>query len=117
MKYSKLQLWERFQKYYKEFPTIGMALDLSRINFADNFFSEMEPRIQAAFLEMDKLEAGAIANPDEIALLFAVGEIRMVGFEQPRWLAGRDLGFIAAHSANDMAGMVRSFQSFGMQVK
>ena len=65
MKYSKQQLWERFQNYYKEFPTIGMAIDLSRINFADNYFSEMEARIQSAFLEMDKLEAGAIANPDE----------------------------------------------------
>lgn len=65
MKYSKQQLWERFQKYYTEFPTVGMALDLSRINFADNFFSQMEQRIQSAFLEMDALEAGAIANPDE----------------------------------------------------
>ena len=30
-------------------------------------------------------------------------------------LAGRDLGFIAAHSANDMAGMVRSFTKWDAQ--
>jgi acetolactate synthase I/II/III large subunit len=32
-------------------------------------------------------------------------------------LAGRDLGFIAAHSANDMAGMVRSFTKWDAQPK
>ena len=64
MKYSKLQLWERSQKYYREFPTIGMAVDVSRINFTPNCFSEMEPRIRAAFFEMDHLESGVIANLD-----------------------------------------------------
>jgi len=32
-------------------------------------------------------------------------------------LAGRDLGFIAAHSANDMAGMVRSYTKWDAQPK
>ena len=32
-------------------------------------------------------------------------------------IAGRDLGFIAAHSANDMAGMVRSFTKWDAQPK
>jgi acetolactate synthase I/II/III large subunit len=32
-------------------------------------------------------------------------------------IAGRDLGFIAAHSANDMAGMVRSFTKWDGQPK
>src|SRR4029077_21125196 len=32
-------------------------------------------------------------------------------------VAGRDLGFIAAHSANDMAGMVRSFTKWDAQPK
>ena len=31
MSYSKPQLWQRFQKYYTEFPTLGLALDLSRM--------------------------------------------------------------------------------------
>lgn len=65
MNYSKLQLWERFQKYYTEFPTIGLALDLSRMRCDEEFFAQMEARIQMAFADMDALEAGAIANPDE----------------------------------------------------
>ena len=65
MNYTKLQWWERFQKYYKEFPEIDLAIDLSRMNVDDEFFEKMEPRMQKAFGEMDALEAGAIANPDE----------------------------------------------------
>jgi glucose-6-phosphate isomerase len=65
MNYTKLQWWERFQKYYTEFPTLGLAVDLSRMNIDDEFFAKMEPRIQKALTDMDALEAGAIANPDE----------------------------------------------------
>ena len=65
MNYTKLQLWERFQKYNTEFPEIDLAIDLSRMHVDDEFFEKMEPRMQKAFAEMDALEAGAIANPDE----------------------------------------------------
>src|SRR5665213_264387 len=65
MKLTKLQWWERFQKYYTEFPELGLAIDLSRMNVDDAFFAAMEPRIQKAFADMDALEKGAIANPDE----------------------------------------------------
>ena len=65
MNYTKLQWWERFQKYYTEFPTLGLAVDLSRMNVDDAFFATMEPKIQKAFADMAALEAGSIANPDE----------------------------------------------------
>ena len=65
MKYSKLQLWQRFQQYYTEFPELGLAIDLCRMNFPEAFLSSMEPLLQHAFAEMRKLEAGAQANPDE----------------------------------------------------
>ncbi|MEI9962555.1 MAG: glucose-6-phosphate isomerase [Limisphaerales bacterium] len=65
MNYSKLQWWERFQKYYTEFPTLGLAMDLSRMNVDDAFFAAMEPKIQKALADMAALESGAIANPDE----------------------------------------------------
>lgn len=65
MNYSKLQWWERFQKYYTEFPTLGLAVDLSRMNVDDAFFANMEPKMQKAFADMAALEKGAIANPDE----------------------------------------------------
>ena len=65
MNYTKQQLWQRFQKYYTEFPGLGLALDLSRMNFGDDFFASMEAPIQKAFAAMTELERGAIANPDE----------------------------------------------------
>jgi len=65
MAYSKRELWERFTKYYLDFPDLGLAVDVSRIDFPDKFFPEMKPRMEVAFKEMAELEAGAIANPDE----------------------------------------------------
>ncbi len=65
MSHSKLQWWERFQKYYTEFPEVGLAVDLSRMNVSDEFFAKMEPRVQKALAAMAALEKGAIANPDE----------------------------------------------------
>jgi len=62
---SKEDLWNRFQRYYTEFPTIGLAIDLSRMNFDGNFLASMETRIQRAFVAMDELEKGGIANPEE----------------------------------------------------
>ncbi len=62
---SKQQLWKRFQQFYSEFPKLGLAVDLSRMHFDDDFFSLMEPRIQKAFAAMAELEKGTIANPDE----------------------------------------------------
>jgi len=65
MSYSSQELWERFQKYYYYYPNIDLALDLSRMDLVDDFFEKMSPHAQRAFAEMEALEAGAIANPDE----------------------------------------------------
>jgi len=65
MSYTKLDWWKRFQKYYTEFPALGLTLDLSRMNIDDVFLTAMAPRVQQAFAAMAALEKGAIANPDE----------------------------------------------------
>lgn len=65
MNLSKQQLWEKFQKNYTEYPSLGLAVDLSRMNFKDSFFPSMEQRVKKAFRAMADLEKGAIANPDE----------------------------------------------------
>ena len=65
MNYTKLQWWDRFQKYHFAFPAVGLAVDLSRMNVDDAFFAGMEAPIQKAFAAMAALEKGAIANPDE----------------------------------------------------
>lgn len=65
MKYSKSQLWQRFQQYYTEFPELGLGLDLSRMNFTEDFLPAMESQLHQAFGAMAELERGSIANPDE----------------------------------------------------
>lgn len=57
--------WERFTKYYTEYPSIGLALDVSRMNFSDGFIAEMKAKSDNALAAMKELEGGAIANPDE----------------------------------------------------
>ena len=59
------QLWDRFKKYYFEFPSINLGLDISRMKFGSEFIEEFRPRLEKAFQAMDSLEAGEIANPDE----------------------------------------------------
>jgi hypothetical protein len=65
MSASKPELWQRFQKYYTDYPTLGLSLDLSRMNFGDDYFDSMKVPIQKAFIAMAELEKGGIANPDE----------------------------------------------------
>ncbi len=65
--------WEKFTKHYLSIDELDFALDISRIDFSDDFLSEMEPKIQSAFLAMTELEAGAIANPDEGVWLVITG--------------------------------------------
>src|ERR1043166_6178002 len=58
-------LWPRFQKYFLRYDDLGFSIDISRMRFSDGFFEEMKPRVERAFVAMQELEAGAIANPDE----------------------------------------------------
>lgn len=57
--------WERFKQHYLSINELDFAIDISRIDFGDDFLSSMEPKIQAAYTAMQELEAGAISNPDE----------------------------------------------------
>ncbi|HWR73407.1 MAG TPA: glucose-6-phosphate isomerase, partial [Nitrospirota bacterium] len=58
-------LWERYKKYLCSCPSIGLSVDISRMNFEEDFPGRMEPAMQKAYAAMEQLEAGAIANPDE----------------------------------------------------
>ena len=62
---DSLQLWNRFKHYYFADADLGFALDISRMPFGDEFFADFEPKLQDAYAQMDELEGGAIANPDE----------------------------------------------------
>jgi len=65
MKLSKLELWQRFQEFYREYPTVGLAMDFSRMDFNSEFLSRMEPAVQHALDAMEQVDKGAISNPDE----------------------------------------------------
>src|SRR5437867_8872344 len=58
-------LWQRFQRYLLYYRGLDFSIDISRMNFPDDFVEKMQPKIDKAFAAMRELEAGAIANPDE----------------------------------------------------
>jgi len=62
---TQANLWQRFQRYYSEYPELGLAVDLSRMAFAPDFWDKMEPAMQRAFAEMQALEGGGLSNMDE----------------------------------------------------
>src|SRR5882672_10709990 len=103
MQLSKEQLWHRFQKHFTEFPSLGLAIDVSRINFPDDFFPRMEPKMQKAFAAMDELEKGAIANPDEK---------RMVGHY---WLRAANLA-PTKESGKEVSDTLADIKSFAADV-
>ncbi|MHC1768389.1 MAG: glucose-6-phosphate isomerase [Verrucomicrobiia bacterium] len=65
MPITPLQLWDRYRSNYLEFHSLGLALDVSRMNMPDSYRSKLEPLLKDAFVAMADLERGAIANPDE----------------------------------------------------
>ena len=62
---SPTDIWTRFLKYYCPVTSLDLSLDISRMNFDDAYFERMESAIQEAFVAMDALEKGGIANSDE----------------------------------------------------
>jgi glucose-6-phosphate isomerase len=62
---NAIDLWRRYGKYLCAIPTVGLTLDISRMKFDEGFLAKMEPAMRKAYAEMDALEQGDIANPDE----------------------------------------------------
>jgi glucose-6-phosphate isomerase len=103
MNHTKSELWQRFQKYYTQYPSIGLSLDLSRMNFPDGFFDSLKTPIQKAFIAMAELEKGGIANPDEK---------RMVGHY---WLRNPSLAPTQTIS-NEITATLKSILDFAASV-
>ncbi len=83
--------WDRFKRYYLEVQDMDFSIDISRMNFEDDFLEKMEPKAFKAIEDMKALENGAIANPDEK---------RMVGHY---WLRNPELA-----PTETIAGEIRS---------
>jgi glucose-6-phosphate isomerase len=93
------ELWKRYRQYLCRVDSLDLALDISRMHFNETFLASMEPKVQHAFSDMDALESGAIANPDEK---------RMVGHY---WLRAPQLA-PTKEIAREIAGTVESIKKF-----
>ncbi len=57
--------WDRFKARCYSDQASGLCLDYSLMDYPDDYFKRMLPAIEKAFGDMEALEKGAIANPDE----------------------------------------------------
>ncbi len=73
------ELWQRYQDWLYYHEGLELYLDVSRIRFDQAFVESLKPKFDKAFKDIEALEKGAIANPDEN---------RMVGHY---WLRDPDL--------------------------
>ncbi|NLI91213.1 MAG: glucose-6-phosphate isomerase [Peptococcaceae bacterium] len=65
MKQANHNEWQRFKEYLYNHEELGLQLDISKINFSQADFNNVDRRMQTVFSKMMELEGGAIANPDE----------------------------------------------------
>ena len=103
MENDVLKLWERYKERTTFHDEIGLRLDLSRLDFSDDFFKQHQPAVERAFLAMADLEKGTIANPDEN---------RMVGHY---WLRNPDLA-PNAEIKKDIEYAIASVKEFAQAV-
>jgi glucose-6-phosphate isomerase len=57
--------WSHFAASVIRYPELAFSIDFSKIDLSEDFIASMGSKIDKAFDDMKKLEAGAIANPDE----------------------------------------------------
>jgi len=58
-------LWERYKQRYRVYESIGLSLDVSRVDYTADFVEKLRPRFARAFAAMAAIERGEIANVDE----------------------------------------------------
>ncbi len=95
--------WQRFRQYVCHIQSLGLTLDISRMAFDDGFFARTEEDMRWAFQQMERLERGAISNPDEQ---------RMVGHY---WLRDAERAPTPAIAA-EIRNAVAQVQSFAKRV-
>lgn len=57
--------WENFKTYFYNNPDLKLALDISRMMITKDYFEKMTSKMENVYEQMESLEKGAIANPDE----------------------------------------------------
>jgi len=59
------ELWQRYEDWLYYHDGLDLYLDVSRMRFDDSLIDTLKPKFAKAFKDMEALEGGAIANPDE----------------------------------------------------
>ena len=57
--------WLSYNQSLVRYPKHGFSLDLSLMDISPGYVEALQPRIARAFADMEAVESGAIANPDE----------------------------------------------------
>jgi len=97
---NAVALWQRYEDWLYYHNGLDLYVDISRMGFDDAFVESLKPKFEKAFQDMEALEGGAIANPDEN---------RMVGHYWLRDpdLAPDDLGQAVITVLNDIEDFVQ----------
>ena len=62
---SKTISWNYYQQHCLQMPELGISIDTSKMNPPDKLTDSLKAKFSVAFKQMQELENGAIANPDE----------------------------------------------------
>jgi len=62
---NNIELWQRYKDWLFYHEELELYLDVSRMWFDSEDLEALKPGFQKAFKDMEALEGGAIANPDE----------------------------------------------------
>jgi glucose-6-phosphate isomerase len=95
-------LWQRYQDWLYYHEGLGLYLDISRMGFDSARLETLKPKFAKAFKDMEALEGGAIANPDEN---------RMVGHY---WLRNAELAPAALRK--EIVESLEAIEDFGKKV-
>ncbi len=57
--------WQSYNQSLVRYPQYGFSLDLSLMDIEPAYVAALQPKIAKAFADMEAVESGAIANPDE----------------------------------------------------
>ncbi len=98
-----MELWQRYQDWLYYHEGLGLYLDVSRMRFDSQLLETLKPKFDQAFKNMEALEGGAIANPDEN---------RMVGHY---WLRAPELA-PTSELRTEIAEGLEKIEAFARQV-
>ena len=101
---NKTSSWYNFQQHYLELPEVGFSLDTSLMDVPDVPPNSEEKLFQSAFQQMQDLEDGGIANPDEN---------RMVGHY---WLRNPELA-PSTEIQNLISSTIENIQHFAQKIQ